>query len=110
MREFLETLANRDILCPKIEEIDLKSIGSRKRLKVYRGVERDGYFCMAIILDRKSRVLQKEAKEFIELHKRLEEKLECVIKRKYLLIKAPLCSKAKKLLIESRWRIFPLEG
>ncbi|WP_456391943.1 hypothetical protein [Nitratifractor sp.] len=110
MKTIVETLAKRGIVCKRLEPLSPKELGSRKRVEIYRGVERDDYYCMVMVVRKKSRILRKETEEFEELHRRLEAKIEAKIKRRYLLLDAPICSKAAEALKERGWRIFPLEG
>ncbi len=110
MKEIVEFLAGEGILCRRFEGVEPKKLGSRKRVEIYRGVDTEGYYCLVIILRKKSRILRKEAEEFEELHRRLETKMEARIKRCFLLYEAPLCSKAAAWLREKGWRIFALGG
>ncbi len=106
MKEIVELLAQRGVLCRRLERVAPRELGSRKRVEIYEGTAPDDYYCMVMVLRKKSRVLQKEARELLDLHRKLEEKIEAKIKRRYLLIDAPLCSKAAALLEEVGWRIF----
>ena len=64
------------------------------------------YYTCIIHIHKKSRILQKEARELMEFHKKLEEHKDIVIKKKYIYIQAPLCSKAKALLRENKWIVW----
>ena len=108
MKEIVEFLAGRGILCPRFEVVEPRKLESRKRVEIYRGVDREGYYCLVMVLRKKSRILSKEAEELETLHRRLEAKMEARIKRCYLLYDAPLCSKAAAWLREKGWKIFPL--
>jgi len=57
-------------------------------------------------LEKKSRVLRKEVAELMALHEKLEAYIDSSIKKKQIIIKAPLCSKAKALLEENAWRVW----
>jgi hypothetical protein len=108
VKEIVEFLATKGVVCRRFEPVEPKKLGSRKRLEIYRGVGTDDYYCMVLVLRKKSRILRREAEELEELHHRLEEKMEAKIKRLYLLYDAPLCSRAAAWLTERGWRIFPL--
>ena len=110
MKEIVEFLAGEGILCRRFEGVEPKKLGSRKRVQIYRGVDTEGYYCLVMVLRKKSRILRKEAEELEELHRRLEEKMEAKIKRCFLLYEAPLCSKAATWLKERGWRLFALKG
>jgi len=40
------------------------------------------------------------------LHEKLEKYIDSKIMKKYMIIKAPLCSKAKALLEEHGWKVW----
>jgi len=105
MKEIVELLARRGVLCRKLKEIEPRELASRKRIGIYLGVEVDDYYCAVFAVKKKSRILRKEAGEFLELQKRLQERLGARIRRNYLLYDAPLCSKAAAMLEEEGWRL-----
>jgi len=70
------------------------------------GIDLKGYYANVILLEKKSRVLRKEAEELMVLHEKLEKYIDSAIKKKYIIIKAPLCSKAKAFLEENGWKVF----
>jgi len=108
MKTIVETLAKKGIVCRRLDRIEPRELGSRKRVEIYRGVMTDDYYCLVLLVKKKSRILRKEAEELMELHRRLEEKTEAKIKRLYLLYDAPLCSKASARLKEKGWNVIPL--
>jgi hypothetical protein len=57
-------------------------------------------------VEKKSRVLRKEAGELMLLHEKLEKYIDSKINKKYIIINAPLCSKAKALLEEHGWKVW----
>ncbi|WP_457606865.1 hypothetical protein [Nitratifractor sp.] len=108
MKELVEFLRTKGIVCKSLEQVEPRELGSRKRVEIYRGVRMDDYYCMILVLKKKSRVLRKEAEELFELHTRLSERIGATIRYRYLLLDAPICSKAAALLEERGWRIFRL--
>jgi len=70
------------------------------------GVNLKGFYADVMVLEKKSRVFRKEAEELMALHAKLEKYIDSTIKKKYIIIKAPLCSKAKALLEENGWKVF----
>ena len=42
----------------------------------------------------------------MEFHRKLEKHKDIIIKKKYIYIQAPLCSKAKALLKENKWVVW----
>ena len=106
MKNIVEYLQTKNIIFKSLKEIIPKELGSRKKIHIYVGVDLKGYYTDVMVLEKKSRVLRKEASELMVLHEKLEKYIDSTIKKKYMIIKAPLCSKAKALLEESGWKVF----
>ncbi len=70
------------------------------------GIDLKGYYALVMEVEKKSRVLRKEAVELMHLHEKLEQYVESKITKKYILIKAPLCSHAKAMLEENGWKVW----
>lgn len=81
-------------------------MGSRKKIALYLGVDLEKYYTCILHIHKKSRILTKEAIEIMEFHKKLEALNESRIKKKYIYIQAPLCSKAKTLLTSEKWVVW----
>jgi hypothetical protein len=105
MKEIVEFLQQKNIIFKSFKEVIPKEIGSRKKVGLYVGVDLKGYYTLVMLLEKKSRVLQKEANELMVLHEKLEKHIDSKINKKYIIIKAPLCSKAKALLEENGWKV-----
>jgi hypothetical protein len=106
MKTIIDYLQKKNLIFKSFKEIKPKEIGSRKKIAFYVGVDLKGYYVLLMSLEKKSRVLSKEAKELIGLHQRVEKYIDSAIKKKYIIIKAPLCSKAKALLLAQGWRVW----
>ena len=106
MKATVEFLQQKNIIFKSLKAISPKEIGSRKRVELYVGVDLKGYYALVMVLEKKSRVLRKEANELMALQIKLEKYIESVFKTKYIIIKAPLCSKAKALFEEHGWKVF----
>ena len=106
MKELVEYLQQKNIIFKSLKEITPKELGTRKKIGLYVGVDLKGYYAVIMELTKKSRVLRKEAEALMALHKTLEKYVDSSIKKKYIIIKAPLCSKAKALLEENGWRVW----
>jgi hypothetical protein len=104
MKNTVEYLCSHSIICKKLTGILPKELGSRKRIEIFVGVGVDGYYCVVMHLVKKSRILRKEADELMQLHQKLETYQDTKIKKKYIWIEAPLCSKAKALMESEGWR------
>ncbi|MBA1420509.1 MAG: hypothetical protein FAF03_06535 [Epsilonproteobacteria bacterium] len=106
MKEIVEKMNGKNIICKSLEEIAPKTLGSRKKVSLYVGVDLKSYYCMMIKLSKKSRVLRKEVEELMVLHEKMEAYKKTKITKKYIWIEAPLCSKAKALLEENGWKVW----
>jgi len=105
MKEIVERLQASNLVFKSLKPIDLKALGSRKKIDLYLGVDLKKYYACIIHVSKKSRILQKEAEILMAFHPQLEAYNESTIKRKYIYIQAPLCSKAKALFEENGWRV-----
>lgn len=106
MKQIIDYLQQKNIIFKSFKEIIPKELGSRKKVSLYLGVDLKGYYAVVLQVEKKSRVLRKEAGEFMALHEKLEKYIDSGVKKKYIVIKAPLCSKAKLLLEEHKWKVW----
>ena len=106
MKEIVEYLQKKNLIFKSLKEISPKELGTRKKIELYLGVDLKGYYSLVMSIEKKSRVLRKEAGELMLLHEKLEKYIDSKIMKKYMIIKAPLCSKAKALLEEQGWKVY----
>jgi len=103
MKDIVDKLLFEELLFKSLKPISVKELGSRKKIDIYLGVDLKKYYSCIIHINKKSRILQKEAKELMGFHKKLEKYNDSIIKKRYIYIQAPLCSKAKALFEEEDW-------
>lgn len=106
MKTLVEYLNHKNIIFKSLQEIMPKELGSRKKVSLYLGVDLKGYYALVMKLEKKSRVLRKEAGDLIALHEKLEKYIGSKITKKYIIVKAPLCSHAKAMLEERGWKVW----
>jgi len=106
MKAMVDYLQKKNLVFKSLKEITPKELGSRKKIALYLGVDLKGYYTVVMEIEKKSRILRKEAQEFMVLHEKLEKYIDSRISKKYMIIKAPLCSKAKALLEEHGWKVW----
>jgi len=106
MKTIVEYLQQKNIIFKSFKEITPKELGSRKKIDIFVGVDLKGYYADVLQIEKKSRVLRKEVEELMALHEKLEKYIDSSIKKKYIIIKAPLCSKAKAMLEENKWKVW----
>ena len=96
-----DNLFEKNIILKEIKDITPKT---RKKIKVYLGVDMKDYYYLLVELNTKSRFLIKNAKELIDFITPLSE-VNFKNNKKILFIEAPICSKAKEFLRQNGWRI-----
>jgi hypothetical protein len=106
VKDIVERLQKKRLIFKSLKEIDIRELGSRKKINIYLGVDLKKYYTCIIYISKKSRILKKEAEQLVEIHKKLESYNNSKIKRKYIYIESPLCSKAKALLEDKGWIVF----
>jgi len=103
MKRLVDRLQRHNIVCKKLTPLLPKELGSRKRIDLYFGTDTLGYYCSVMVLEKKSRVLRKEAEELKRLHTKMEAYVGSAITKKYAWMEAPLCSKAKAWMEAEGW-------
>lgn len=106
MKTIVDYLQKKNMIFKSFKEISPKVLNSRKQISIYLGVDLRAYYTLVMRLEKKSRVVKKEIQTLISLHEQLENHLGSKVTKKNILIKAPLCSKAKALLEESGWKVW----
>jgi len=106
MKKIVEYLHSKKLIFKSFKEILPKELGSRKKVQLYLGIDLKNFYTLVMGVEKKSRILRKEANELMELHEKLEKYIDSKITKKYIIIKAPLCSKAKALLEEHGWKVY----
>ena len=108
MKEVVELFRQKGLIFKELEEVDLKRLGIRKRLQAYLGVDLSNRYHLLFLIRRKSRFLRKDATDLVLLVEQLERAFSHKVAKKSLFLEAPLCSKAKELLLERGFRVFTL--
>lgn len=110
MKEIVDQLQKKKLIFKSLKSIEPKALGSRKKIGIYLGVDLKKYYTCILHVQKKSPVLTKEALELMAFHQKLEVYNGSVIKKRYIYIQAPLCSKAKTLFKEEKWIVWHEEG
>ena len=107
MKKIVEYLQSKNLIFKSLKEIMPKELGSRKKIELYLGVDLKGYYTLVMKVEKKSRILRKEVGEFILLHEKFEKYIDSKITKKYMIIKAPLCSQSKSFMLEEcGWKVW----
>ncbi len=105
MKAVLEPLQAEGYIFRRFEPFSLKKVGSRKRISIFHGVDIHNRYLLVFAINRRSRVLVREAKEWLELKSMIEGYCGYAIRINIALIEAPLCSKAAALLESEGWKV-----
>ena len=105
MKEITEYFSKKSILFKDFKEILPKDISSRKKIEIFIGTTIDLKYYAIFIFDSKSRFIRKSAEDLIDLSNNLSSFVGHNFKVKELLIKSPICSKAKEFLKENGWSV-----
>lgn len=106
MKAMVEFLNHKNIIFKSFTQIMPKELHSRKKILLYLGVDLKGYYALVMQVEKKSRVLRKEVADLIRLHEKVETYIDSRVTKKYIMIKAPLCSHAKTILQEHGWKVW----
>ncbi len=106
MKKIVEYFKGKQLLFKSLVPISPKALGSRKKIEIYLGVDRSDYYHLILYVEKRSRIVRKEAEALMQFHEKIEAWRGIGIKKKHILIKAPLCSKAKKYMEENGWRVY----
>jgi len=96
-----DKLFDKNIILKEIKDITPKT---RKKIKVYLGVDMKNYYYLLVELNTKSRFLIKNAKDIIEFVTPLSD-INFKNNKKIVFIESEICSKAKGYLKQNGWRI-----
>ena len=108
MKDIIKNLLTKKIILKKVEQFDLSQLGTRKKILLFDGVDTASNYTAIFVIEKKSRFLQKDALELENLYEKLVEYKGHNYKKKILIYKMPICSKALKLLKEMRWIVIEL--
>lgn len=103
MKTLISLLLKRDYIYKSLVEIDKKTLGSRKKIDIYEGVDTKSYYAAIFVLVQKSRFLRKNADDLEMLFEKLKEVQDHNYKKKLLIYQMPLCSKAKEQMKQAGW-------
>jgi hypothetical protein len=105
MKELVDILRKNSIIYRKLHKIDNKLLGTRKKIDIYEAVDLNSYYAAVFKFAQKSRFLRKNADELELLYEKLKSLQDHNFKKKVLIYDMPLCSKAKALLKERKWKL-----
>jgi len=108
MKDIVKTLLTKKIVLKKMEPFDLSELGSRKKILLFDGIDTSSNYVCIFVIEKKSRFLQKDVSELEKLFEKLVQYKGHNYKKKILVYKMPMCSKAQNLLKELKWTLLIL--
>ena len=105
MKELTHYYNAKDILFKEIKELEPKDLKSRKKIKIYVATSINKEYYAIFIINSKSRFIKKNAEDLMALFEKLISYEDHNFKKKELLISSAICSKAKKMLEDDKWRV-----
>jgi len=106
LKEIVEPLRKKGIIFKKFHEIDKKRLNTKKKMRIFEGVDLKSRYYAVFFAEQKSRLLTKNAEEIENLYEKLIVLQDHNFKKKIFLHSSPICSKARSFLKERGWRIF----
>ena len=106
MKEIVEYFVEQNIVFPKLEHLDNKTLGVKSRFTIYKAIDMSKRYCLILHIQRKSRFLQADAKKINTVASQVMQILGHNFAKKYIYIQSPLCSKANILLGELDWKVY----
>lgn len=105
LKPIIDRLSAASLIYKKLDEVLPKTLGIRNRIRIFAATDLEGYFAAVYVVAQKTRVLIKDVEKFEIIHKKLEMYQDHAIKRKVIMLDAPLCSKAEASFKEHGWTI-----
>ncbi len=103
MKEIVERLRRLGLLFERLERLEPREFGIKKRIELFAGKETQGRRALVAVVRRKSRFLRKDAQDLESIAQKVAEGQGMRFAKKILLYEAPMCSKALALLKETGW-------
>ena len=86
MQMVVDSLRKKGKIYKKMQEVSLKELGIRNKIKIYKATDINGYFWAIFAVSQKSRVLMRDVHKFEEIFEKLSIYLEHDFKHKTLFI------------------------
>jgi len=89
-----------------IQQLNPKEFGIRKKIDIFLAKNNNNELSLVLHVVQKSRFLQRDVDKIEEISHIIEVHEKKVFLKKYILIEAPLCSKAKVKFETLAWSVF----
>jgi len=105
MKEVLDKLTTKHLFT-SFSPIETSTLGTRKKLTIFNGVDQKQCYHLVITPLQQSRFVYKHALELGVLLSQIVLHVNHNYAYKHLFVSAPLCSKAQRYLEQEGWRIY----
>lgn len=95
-----------DIEFTKLIQLEPKDLKIRKKIDIFIGDNTQKESSLILQISQKSRFLQKDVDKIEEILQIIKQNQNKNFKKKYIVIEAPLCSKAKAKFETLAWSVF----
>lgn len=95
-----------DIEFTKLIQLDPKDLKIRKKIDIFVAENLENQSSLILQISQKSRFLQKDVDKIEDILQIIEENQNKNFENKYIVIEAPLCSKAKAKFETLAWSVF----
>lgn len=106
IQEFVDFTYSKGKIFQSVKQIDTKDLQSRKKVAIFLCVDLKSFYHIFFCVEQKSRFLIAHAQEIITLETKVCSFENHNNKYKHICLSHAVCSKAKKYLKESGWRIY----
>ena len=108
MNDIVDILSSNNIVLKSLHTVDKKSLGTRKNIKIFNGVDLKSNYVSVYQIYQKARFI-KSHYEFIELlHKKNESTQGHTINKVILIVYTQVCSKIKEKLKKDKWKLIQI--
>ena len=94
---------NINIKFKTITQLIPKELGIRKKIGIYTAIDSLNQTYIFLHIIQKRRFLQKDVEKIEEIYTLVQNHTKLSFDKKYIIIEAPLCSKAKTKLENNSW-------
>jgi hypothetical protein len=106
MKEMIERICSKRIVFSSLETIDPKMLQTRKKVDIFSAIDLKSYYHLIFRIEQKSRFVMRQVEEILALALKAETHQGHCYRHKHVMIKAPLCSKAKAALEREGWKVY----
>ncbi len=106
MKKIVDILASKGFLFKDFGNFDKSKIGTKKKIFIYIATDLNLNYHLILDYVKRSRFIVNDFNELIELSNRIIGVVGHNFKFKHIFLRAKLCSKSKKMLELSGWKVY----